>query len=99
MEKILPPSAPPPAQVVVERFGACPPKPSNVIVERWLPYKQPGPRRVLVERAATVDLYVFQLLIDFPIEIFFLDRQENPISSCCMIHLMLKFKNISSMKE
>lgn len=43
---------------MVERYGAPPPKPRDVIIERWLPYKKPAERKVLVERAAPL-MFVF----------------------------------------
>lgn len=54
IEKVLPPPTPPPRQVIVERIPA-PEKPRDVIYEKWLPYKPPGERPVLVERGRTYE--------------------------------------------
>jgi hypothetical protein len=59
VEKLLPPLPRLPRRVVVERYGACPPKPSDVVIERWLPYKQAGRQRILLERAEAYSMYVF----------------------------------------
>jgi hypothetical protein len=44
--------------VVIEIFESFPTKPADVIIERWLPYKQPEQRRVLVERAPPLPMSV-----------------------------------------
>lgn len=62
VEKVLPPPPQAGRRVIVERFGAPPPKPADVIIERWLPYKQTGKRRVLLERAPPAPVYVFYFL-------------------------------------
>jgi hypothetical protein len=59
VEKLLPPLPESPRRVILERYGACPPKPSDVVIERWLPYKQSSQRRVLLERAPLPHRYVF----------------------------------------
>lgn len=42
----------PPRSIVVERFPAAPPRPRDVIIERWLPYsKEPQKRKVITYRA------------------------------------------------
>jgi hypothetical protein len=39
-----------PRRVIVERLSNLPPRPSNVIIEKWLPYR-PQKRRVVYQRA------------------------------------------------
>lgn len=53
MEKVLPPPPRPPRRMIVERFGSCPPKPPDVVIERWLPYRRTDRRKVFFERAPT----------------------------------------------
>ena len=76
---MLPQVPPAPPRVVIERYGACPPKPPDVVIERWLPYKQAGQRRVLLERAPPAELYVFHFfLIDFLLIISILRAPKEP---------------------
>lgn len=49
IEKILPPPPAPARQVIIERIPN-PPKPRDLIYEKWLPYRQPDDRQVIVER-------------------------------------------------
>ncbi|CAF4843385.1 unnamed protein product [Rotaria sp. Silwood1] len=51
IEKILPPPPRPPRRMIVERFQECPPKPADVIIERWLPYKRTDRRQIFYQRA------------------------------------------------
>ena len=44
------PVAPPARRVVVEKLSNLPPKPQNILIEKWLPYK-PQKRRVVYERS------------------------------------------------
>lgn len=49
INKIVPPLAKPPRQVIIEQHPPLPPKPQNIIIERWLPAPQ-RQRRILYER-------------------------------------------------
>jgi hypothetical protein len=42
---------PPPPRQVIKHICQRPPKPRDIIIERWLPYKFLPPRRFFVERA------------------------------------------------
>ncbi len=43
---------PPPRKVVIERLAQIPPRPQNLIIERWLPYAEQSKRRVIFNKAA-----------------------------------------------
>lgn len=43
----------PPRKLIVEKMAPLPPKPENVIIEKWLPYNE-APRRVVYEAAPSV---------------------------------------------
>ncbi|CAF1296138.1 unnamed protein product [Rotaria sordida] len=59
----LPPPPPPPRQRINHIYGPCPPKPPNIIVERWLPYKRSPPRDYVVIRAPPYNPIPVQNLI------------------------------------
>jgi len=48
--KVLPPPA---RKVIIERLPACPPKPQQIFIERWLPYEQPK-QRVIYQPAKPI---------------------------------------------
>ena len=50
--KTLPPPPAPPRRVIYKRVPPLPAKPRPLIIEKWLPYKDPPERKVLYERAA-----------------------------------------------
>ena len=56
------PAAPPPRRVIVERMTNLPPRPQDIIVEKWLPYR-PQKRRVVFQRAASMQQLVPRNLI------------------------------------
>ncbi|CAF1148591.1 unnamed protein product [Didymodactylos carnosus] len=49
LTKIVPPT-PQKQRIIIERLPAMPPKPQQVIIEKWLPYKPQPPRQVIYER-------------------------------------------------
>ncbi|UJR15481.1 hypothetical protein I4U23_002424 [Adineta vaga] len=49
--KTLPPQPAPPRRVIIRRLPPLPAKPRPLIIEKWLPYKQPPERPVIYERA------------------------------------------------
>lgn len=50
--KLLPPPA---RKLVVERLPATPPKPQSILIEKWLPYKQPK-RKVIFKKSTDEEL-------------------------------------------
>lgn len=53
--KTLPAPPSTPRRVIVKRHPPLPAKPRPVIIEKWLPYKSPGERPILYERAKTTE--------------------------------------------
>ncbi|CAF1539651.1 unnamed protein product, partial [Didymodactylos carnosus] len=51
---VIPPPAPPPRKLIIERLPNLPPKPRPVIIERWLPYNKQK-RQVVHERAKPLE--------------------------------------------
>jgi hypothetical protein len=47
--------------MIVERYAQCPPKPPDVVIERWLPYRRSDQRRIFYERAPAPYMSVFYL--------------------------------------
>jgi hypothetical protein len=56
------PLAPVPRRVIVERMSNLPPRPQDIIVEKWLPYR-PQKRRVVYQRAGSLQQLVPRNLI------------------------------------
>ena len=47
----------PPRSVIIERIPAAPPRPRDVIIERWVPYGAAAKRRTVVQRAGAAQQY------------------------------------------
>jgi hypothetical protein len=47
--------------MIVERYASCPPKPADVFIERWLPYRRSDRRRIFFERAPAPYRYVLHI--------------------------------------
>ena len=77
--KTLPPPPSAPRRVIVKRHTPLPAKPRPLIIERWLPYKSPGQRPILYERAK-------------PIEQQYQTRQRNIIVQYKPAHVEIKSK-------
>jgi len=47
----------PPRSTIIERIPAAPPRPRDIIIERWVPYGAAAKRRTVVQRAAAAQQY------------------------------------------
>jgi len=47
----------PPRSVIIERLPDAPPRPRDIIIERWIPYGAAAKRKTVVQRAAAAQAY------------------------------------------
>jgi hypothetical protein len=50
-------AAVPPRSVIIERIPADPPKPRDIVIERWIPYGAMAKRKTIVQRAEAFKAY------------------------------------------